>query len=129
MGLVPLGTHLAAPVLIAMAALPSNMAMSQGGGWTTGRLTVANPAAVPMTETWVISGMDSRTLNGGGTIQLVSGAVSARPASGANANRGWVRLVLSPTFPVPSMSLMGLATTVALMLLAFGYTMRRRLFA
>jgi hypothetical protein len=28
---------------------------------------------------------------------------------------------------VPSMSLVGMATTVALILLAFGYTMRRRL--
>jgi hypothetical protein len=129
MGISPLGTHLAPPALIAAAALPSNMAMSQGGGWTTGRLTVANPAASPMTETWIISGMDSRTALGGGTIQLVAGAVSARPASGANANRGWVRLVLSPTFPVPSMSLPGIAALVALMVVAFGYTMRRKLFA
>ena len=129
MGISPLGTHLAPEALIAMAALPSNMAMSQGGGWTTGRLTVANPAASPMTETWIISGMDSRTALGGGTIQLVAGAVSARPASGANANRGWVRLVLSPTFPVPSMSMPGIAALVALMVVAFGYTMRRKLFA
>jgi hypothetical protein len=82
-----------------------------------------------MTETWIISGMDSRTALGGGTIQLVAGAVSARPASGANANRGWVRLVLSPTFPVPSMSMPGIAALVALMVVAFGYTMRRKLFA
>jgi hypothetical protein len=129
MGVSPLGTHLAAPILIAAAALPSNAAMSQGGGWTSGMLTVANPAAVPATETWIISGMDSRTALGGGTIQLVAGAVSARPASGANANRGWVRLVLSPTFPVPSMSMPGIAALVALMVVAFGYTMRRKLFA
>jgi hypothetical protein len=129
LGTSPLGTLLFPPALAAVAPLPTNMAMSQGGGWTTGRLTVANPAASPMTETWILSGMDSRTALGGGTIQLVAGAVSARPASGANANRSWVRLVLSPTFPVPSMSLPGIAALVALMVVAFGYTMRRKLFA
>jgi hypothetical protein len=126
----PSGTLLAPPILVAAnPLLPTNMASSQGGGWTTGMLTVANPAAVPMTETWVISGMDSRTALGGGTIQLVAGAVSARPSTGANANRSWVRLVLSPTFPVPSMSLPGIAALIALMVVAFGYTMRRKLFA
>jgi hypothetical protein len=52
-------------------------------------------------------------------------------ASGPNANRGWVRLVLGnfDADEVPSMSLVGMATTVALILLAFGYTMRRRLFS
>jgi hypothetical protein len=129
MGVSPLGTHLLPPALAAAAPLPGNAAMSQGGGWSTGQLIVANPAASPMTETWTISGKDSRTALGGGTIQLVAGAVSARPASGANANRGWVRLVLSPTFPVPSMSMPGIAALVALMVVAFGYTMRRKLFA
>jgi hypothetical protein len=62
---------------------------------------------------------------------MVAGALSSRAASGPNANRGWLRLVLG-TFDadeVPSMSLVGMATTVALILLVFGYTMRRRLFS
>ena len=132
MGAVPLGTipsvGVGAPILVAMGGIPTNMATSQAGPWTTGQVIIANPAAM-VAETFTLSGNDLRTAGGGGTIQMVAGSVSARPASGPNANRGWVRLVLSPTFPVPSMSLMGLATTVALMLLAFGYTMRRRLFA
>jgi hypothetical protein len=146
MGLTPLGTFVPglvtlhatagtatamvpAPFLVAMGAVPTNMATSQAGPWTTGQVIIANPAAGGGGETFTLSGNDLRTANGGGTIQMVSGSVSARAASGANANRGWVRLDLSPTFPVPSMSLTGLATMVALMLLAFGYTMRRRLFA
>jgi hypothetical protein len=66
---------------------------------------------------------------GGGTIQLVSGALSARFTTGPNANRGWVSLTLSPVPGVPSMSVLGLATTAALMLLTAGYAMRRRIFA
>jgi hypothetical protein len=130
LGVSPLGTNLAPPILISPAfPLPPNAAMSRGGGWTTGMLVVANPAAVPATETWTISGKDARTHFGGGVIQLVSGAVSARPLSGANANRGWVRLVLRPRVPVPSMSVMGIASLVGLMVVAFGYTMRRKLFS
>jgi len=129
MGVSPLGTQLAQPIIISpIFGLPGNPAMSQGGGWTTGMLVVANAAAVPMTETWIISGKDARTHFGGGVIQLVSGAVSSRPISGANANRGWVRLVLRPRFPVPAMSLPGIAALVGLMVVAFGYTMRRKLF-
>lgn len=147
MGLTPLGTHVPglvtlhatslsmtamvpAPFLVAMAALPTNMAMSQPGPWTTGQVIIANPAAMPATETWTLSGRDDRTALGGGAIQMVSGALSTRPASFANANRGWVRLELSRIgAKVPSMSPMGFAAAAALILLGFGYATRQRLFA
>jgi len=137
MGTTPLGTLLPGtfagmpfPFLIAMATLPTNMATSTGGSWTTGNLVISNPAASPG-EKFTLSGLDARTAGGNGTIQMVSGSLSTRTTSGANANRGWVSLDLNPLdqSQVPSMSLGGLATTVALILLAFGYTMRRRIFA
>jgi hypothetical protein len=123
MGAVPLGTLLAPPLVAGKLAIPTNMVSSRAGPWTTGRVIISNPP-----EIFTLSGNDLRTAGGGGTIQMVAGSLSTRATMGANANRGWVRLVLSPQFPVPATSLSGLAATVALMLLAFGYTMRRRLF-
>ena len=115
MGLTPLGTFVPgsvtlhatagsmtamvpAPFLIAMGAVPTNMATSQAGPWTTGQVIIQQTGPA---ETFTLSGNDLRTAGGGGTIQMVAGSVSARTTSGPNANRGWVRLVLSPTFPVP----------------------------
>jgi len=130
LGLTPLGTVIAA-AKGATAVLPTNMANSQPGPNTTGQVIISNPAALGGPEVFTLSGNDLRTAGGNGTIQLVAGSVSARFASGPNANRGWVRLVLGnfDADEVPSMSLVGMATTVALILLAFGYTMRRRLFS
>jgi hypothetical protein len=129
LGLTPLGT-VSAAAKAATGLLPTNMASSQPGPNTTGQVIIANTAALDGPETFTLSGNDLRTAGGNGTIQLVAGSVSARMASGPNANRGWVRLVLGnfDADEVPSMSLVGMATTVALILLAFGYTMRRRLF-
>jgi len=117
------------PFKVATGA-PTNMATSTGGPWTTGMLTINNPVASPA-EKFTLSGKDTRTAGGNGSIQMVTGSLSTRFTSGANANRGWVRLTLGAfsASGVPSMSLVGLATTVALILLAFGYAMRRRIFA
>jgi hypothetical protein len=130
LGLTPLGTVVAAAKAVT-AVLPTNMANSQPGPNTTGQVIISNPAALGGPEVFTLSGNDLRSANGNGTIQLVAGSLSARFASGPNANRGWVRLVLGEfdADEVPSMSLVGMATTVALILLAFGYTMRRRLFS
>ncbi len=131
MGLIPFSGTITYAAKAGTGTLPTNMASSQGGPWTTGRVIITNMAALGGSETFTLSGNDLRTAGGNGTIQMVAGSVSSRAASGPNANRGWVRLVLGTFTPegVPSMSLMGLATTVALILLVFGYTMRRRLFA
>jgi hypothetical protein len=118
-----------APFLIAMGAVPTNMASSQPGPWTTGQVIISAPMAAGMGEKFTLEGNDMRTQSGAGTIQLVAGSLSTRMASGFNANRGWLRLVLTGIAPVPSMSPVGLTAMVALMLLGFGYAMRRRIFA
>jgi hypothetical protein len=124
------GTVMApSPILIAMGAVPTNMAASQPGPWTTGQVIISAPMAAGGGEKFTLEGKDSRTQSGAGTIQLVSGSLSTRLASGFNGNRGWLRLTLTGIPPVPSMSPVGLTATVALILLAFGYTMRRRIFA
>jgi hypothetical protein len=131
LGTSPLGTIVAGNVAIVAfnPAIPTNMATSVQGPWTTGKLVVTNGAAGGAAETFTLTGKDSRTVSGGGTIQLVSGAVSTRTASGPNANRGWVELQLQGFEDTPSLSPMGLAATAALMLLAGGYAVRRRMFA
>lgn len=129
LGSTPLGNVLIKALAATNTAVPSNAATSQGGPWTTGKVVISNPAALGGTEKFVLEGKDSRTANGGGTIQMVSGSVSNRVTTGPNANRGWVRLILASPAAVPSMSVYGLAATVALMLLAVGYANRRRLFA
>jgi hypothetical protein len=107
----------------------TNMASSSGFPWTTGKLTIKAANATGTPETWVLTGRDDRTTMGAGVIQMVSGALSLRKATGDNANRGWVRLDLAGPFGVPALSPASLAVTAGLMLLAGGYVMRRRLFS
>jgi hypothetical protein len=103
------------------------MAQSSGFPWTTGMLTIVATAAGGAGETWQLTGRDGRNATGAGVIQMVSGALSTRNLVGDNANRGWVKLVLSKApHGVPALSPPALAATAALMLLAAGYAMRRR---
>jgi hypothetical protein len=130
MGATPLGTIVSpAPFFAATGAVPTNKATSTPGPWTTGKIVISQSNAGGDGEKFTLSGKDARTINGGGTISMVSGALSRRNASGPNANRGWVRLDLVPVPGVPSMSWMGLAATAGLMLVTAGYAMRRRIFA
>jgi len=125
LGTSPLGTILA-KVAVATTPLPTNMALSQPAPWTTGKIVVSMPAVA---EKFTISGKDSRTVGGFGSIQLVGGSVSARAASGPNANRGWIRLDLADSpFPngVPAMSPSLLAAVGGLILLAGGFAARRQ---
>ncbi len=108
---------------------PTNDAASDGFPWTTAKISISAASAMGAPEVFVISGDDTRSVGGAGTIQMVSGSLSTRPLSGDNANRAWLRLVLAPNPQVPSMSVLGLATTAGLMLLTAGYAMRRRIFA
>jgi len=104
----------------------ANPATSYGGPWTTGVLTVSQPAALGSAELFVLSGSDAR-VNGVGSISLVSGSVSDRGVSGPNANRGWLNIQLGVAEIVtPSMSGPGLAAVFGLLALAGGYAIWRR---
>lgn len=122
MGTDPLGTILAAARVAPGPALP-NTAMSQAGPWTTGRVIISQPGPA---EKFTLSGKDDRTAGGGGTIQMVAGSVSARATTGPNSNRGWVRLSMYPVSDTPALSPVGQAAVIGLVLLAGGYTLRRR---
>jgi len=104
----------------------SNAYGSVGYPWTTGMLTLSVPSAAVGAQMYTITGMDSRTKGGAGTIQLVAGSTSSRTAVGLTGNRGWIRLQLAQIPATPTLSPAGLAATVGLMLLAAGYAVRRR---
>lgn len=100
----------------------TNMAVSEGFPWTTGMITLSAPAAKGGAEVWMITGKDTRTAGGGGTIQMVSGSLSTRVLTGDNANRGWVQLTLLPTGTASAMGPIGIAMAASLM----GYLLYRR---
>ena len=104
-----------------------NPATSYGGPWTTGRLTVSQPAATPA-ELFVLSGSDGRAgATATGSISLVAGAVSARALSGPNANRGWLNLTVGSSIgSVPVLPAYGVAALVGLTALTGAYALRRR---
>jgi hypothetical protein len=98
----------------------TNMLTSAGFPWTTGRLHVSEISALGDDEQFTITGMDSR-VNGIGTISLVSGALTERPFSGPNGNRGWLRL----TVPEPG-AVFGALTAFAALALCHGFARRRQ---
>jgi hypothetical protein len=98
----------------------NNMATSIGFPWTTGALTISQPAAVAAPEKFHITGMDGR-VKGVGTIQLVSSSLSKRLATGPNANRSWAEYQL----PEPG-AVLGAAAALAVLGLCHGLVRRRR---
>jgi hypothetical protein len=115
-GASPKGTILKAALAATNTAVGTNMASSTGFFWTTGMLAVRATGAVGTPEHWFLDGSDMRNPGGSGTVSLVSGSLSLRVSSGPNANRGWVRLVLSDPDKVPSISDAGLVVLVVLLL-------------
>ncbi len=106
---------------------PKNNVKSYGGPWTTGKVTVRAPQALAGPEVFYLQGSDNR-VNGLGSISFVSGGLSHRSISGANGNRGWQNLVVSP-FSVPSISNGGLILLGAIFFAATMWMVRRAVVA
>ncbi|MCH7600791.1 MAG: hypothetical protein IH973_13635, partial [Myxococcales bacterium] len=100
----------------------TNMAVSTGFPWTVGKIVISAPAAEGAPEVFILTGKDSRTAGGGGTIQMVSGSLSTRLVSGDNANRGWVEFTLLPVGSGSAMGPIGIGIAASLM----GYALYRR---
>ena len=111
---------------VGTAALPTNAATSFGAQWTTGRIVAKNGRPSPDNETFTLTGRDDRTVLGGGTIQMVSGAVSNRVATKENADRGWVKLHLNAFALTPVLGPMAQIALGGLIVLAGGYVARRK---
>jgi len=92
-------------------------ATSIGFPWTTGQISLSQPAALGGKENFHITGMDGR-VNGVGTIQLVASALSKRTTTGPNANRTWLEL------PEPS-AVLGAAAALAVLGVCHALVRRR----
>lgn len=91
---VPFATGLVAKSAPQVMTSPfTNKATSSGFPWTTGMVTISAPSAAGGAELFTLTGMDSR-VKGVGALSLVSGALSIRARTGANANRGWLQITL-----------------------------------
>jgi hypothetical protein len=82
----------------------SNMAVSSGFPWTTGKITLSQPKAIGAPEKFTITGSDQRGKGtnppGVGTLSLVSGSLSNRTKFGPQSNRSWARYTLPEPNPV-----------------------------
>ena len=98
----------------------TNMAISVGFPWTTGQVKLSGVGALNAKEVFTITGKDSRTAMGAGTISLVSGALSSRKLSGSNSNKSWARY----TLPEPGAAL-GAAAALTVLGICHGLVRRR----
>ncbi len=101
-------------------AFTGQPAQSWGVPQTTGMLTISVTAALNGPEVFVRTGADDRTSGGNGIVTLVTGAVSARPTSGPNGNRGWGVL------KIPEPGAMAAASAALVGLFGMHQVVRRR---
>jgi hypothetical protein len=108
---------------------PKSTNMNWGFPWTTGSVSATNIETIgggPGTTTLTAMGADYRNALGKGNIVMVAGGITYR----GTQNTNFVSIdVVSMNFiaPVPALSTPGLAAVGALIVLAAGYALRRRL--
>jgi hypothetical protein len=112
-----------------MGAMTGQFTSNWGFGVTTGTVIVQQVTGTGGDDFLSAMGLDSRSVGGGGNINLVAGGLARRNAAGGfqtiYAQFDKVFMTLGP--PVPSMSPAGVAAAGALIVLAVGYALRRRL--
>jgi hypothetical protein len=109
---------------------PTEFNYTTGFPWTTGMVQGTNPTATtiapPSGTMLTLTGMDSRTMLGAGNIVMVAGGLTKRQNAGTTfIHLDIVNMTTSP-MTVPSMS-RGAFAAAAVLVLAAGYVLRRRL--
>jgi hypothetical protein len=115
-------------IMTPMGGSTGQFTTNWGFGVTTGTVIVQQITGTGGDDFLSAMGGDARTAGGGGNINLVSGGLARRNSLAGQtmyAQFDKVFMTLGPA--VPSMSPAGLAAAGALMLLAVGYALRRRL--
>lgn len=115
---------------LTIGLLPSKGQFTTDTGFpvTTGTVQVQQTTGTGGGDIFTVMGYDKRTALGAGAISLVAGGLSQRNTlAGSTRYAGYTRLFMTLGPKVPSLSPAGFAAAGALMLLAVGYVMRRRL--
>src|SRR5262249_61095312 len=98
-----------------------------GFPFTTGTIFAQQTTGTHGDDLFTQMGSDLRTPLGAGNISLVSGGLSLRhTVAGAHAQASFGRVRMTLARPIPSLSPAGFAAAAALVLLAAGYAIRRR---
>src|SRR5262245_40395033 len=97
-------------------------------GHTTGDVIVQQTTGTGGKDFFAVDGTDMRTANGGGNINIVAGGLARRNTAGGDTMYAqWDKIFMTLGPAVPSMSPAGFAAAGALILLAVGYALRRRI--
>ena len=97
-------------------------------GHTTGDVIVQQTTGTGGQDFFAVDGSDMRTANGGGNINIVAGGLARRNTLGGDTMYAqWDKIFMTLGPAVPSMSPAGFAAAGALILLAVGYALRRRI--
>ena len=103
-----------------------------GFGQTTGTVIAQQTAGASGQDFFTVMGSDARTPLGAGNLSLVAGGLSfhntnSAPFDANSENATFHKVKLTLGAPTPSLSPAGVAAAAALVLLAAGYALRRRL--
>lgn len=111
-----------------MGTLALEFTTNYGFPVTTGTVIAQQSKGTGGSDFFTFMGTDNRTNLGAGNITLVSGGIGFRTTiNQATLYASMNRIKMTLGKPVPSMSPAGFAAAGALMLLAVGYALRRRL--
>jgi len=112
-----------------MGTLAGQFTSNYGFGHTTGTVIgQQTTGTAPGDDFFTFMGTDLRTPLGAGNIQSVAGGISFRNTLlGGSTYASLHKVWMSMGAPIPTMSPAGFAAAGALMLLAVGYALRRRL--
>jgi hypothetical protein len=111
-----------------MGTLASAYTMHYGFGQTTGTVIAQQTTGSNGQDFFTVMGSDARTPLGAGNIALVAGGLSVRSdVAGLHPAASFQKVSLTLAPPIPSLSPAGITAAAALVLLAAGWVLRRRL--
>jgi hypothetical protein len=99
-----------------------------GFGQTTGTVLAQQTSGTGGQDFFTVMGSDARSALGAGNLSLVAGGLSFRTTlAGTTPYASFHKVTLTLAPPIPSLSPAGLAAAAALVLLAAGWALRRRI--
>jgi hypothetical protein len=116
------------PISTPNGAMTGQFTTNFAFGHTTGDVVVQQVTGTGGDDFFAVDGTDMRTSMGGGNINIVAGGLARRNTlAGDTFYAQFDKILMTFGPPVPSMSPAGFAAAGALMLLAVGYALRRRI--